>query len=91
MKLTDKQIFIGGLLLKYEKGATCYQIIEDYKKELQEKGISIDKINSVNATLASLATKELATKSKVAYKDKMLTNYQATDLLKKTLSQKESK
>lgn len=91
MKLTDKQIFIGGLLLKYEKGATCYQIIEDYKKELQEKGISIDKINSVNATLASLATKELATKNKVAYKDKMLTNYKATDLLKKTLSQKESK
>lgn len=91
MKLTDKQIFIGGLLLKYEKGATCYQIIEDYKKELQKKGISIDKINSVNATLASLATKELATKNKVAYKDKMLTNYKATDLLKKTLSQKESK
>ncbi len=79
--MTQKQIFVGKLLITYEKGATCYQIIKDYAKELKDNGISIDKINSVNATLASLASKELATKTKVAYNDKMVTNYQATQSL----------
>ena len=79
--MTQKQIFVGKLLITYEKGATCYQLIKDYAKELKEQGISIDKINSVNATLASLASKELATKTKVAYNDKMVTNYQATQSL----------
>lgn len=81
IKMTQKQMFVGGLLIHYEKGATCYQLIKDYAKELKEQGISIDKINSVNATLASLASKELATKTKVAYNDKMVTNYQATQSL----------
>lgn len=81
IKMTQKQIFVGKLLITYEKGATCYQLIKDYAKELKDNGISIDKINSVNATLASLASKELATKTKVAYNDKMVTNYQATQML----------
>ena len=81
VKMTQKQIFVGKLLITYEKGATCYQLIKDYSKELKDNGISIDKINSVNATLASLASKELATKTKVAYNDKMVTNYQATQSL----------
>lgn len=81
IKMTQKQMFVGGLLIRYEKGATCYQLIKDYAKELKGQGISIDKINSVNATLASLASKELATKTKVAYNDKMVTNYQATQSL----------
>ena len=81
IKMTQKQMFVGGLLIRYEKGTTCYQLIKDYAKELKEQGISIDKINSVNATLASLASKELATKTKVAYNDKMVTNYQATQSL----------
>ena len=75
MKLTEKQLFIKDLLSRYEKGATCYDIIKDYANELKEKGISTDKINSVNATLASLATKDLVIKSKVAYNDKMITLY----------------
>ena len=79
--MTQKQIFVGKLLITYEKGATCYQLIKDYAKELKDNGMSIDKINSVNATLASLASKELATKTKVAYNDKMVTNYQATQSL----------
>lgn len=79
--LTQKQIFIGKLLLTYENGATCYQIIKDYAKDLKDNGFSIDKINSVNATLASIASKELATKTKVAYNDKMVTNYKATQSL----------
>lgn len=75
MKLTEKQLFIKDLLSHYEKGATCYDIIKDYANELKEKGISTEKINSVNATLASLATKDLVIKSKVAYNDKMITLY----------------
>lgn len=81
IKMTQKQIFIGGLLIRYENGATCYQLIKDYAEDLKKQGISIDKINSVNATLASLASKELATKTKVAYNDKMVTNYKATQSL----------
>ena len=45
------------------------------RRKLNEKGIDTKKINSVNATLASLATKELVTKSKIAYNDKMVTLY----------------
>ena len=75
MKLTGKQLFIKDLLSHYKKGATCYDIIKDHSKELIEKGIDTKKINSVNATLASLATKELVTKRKVAYNDKMVTLY----------------
>lgn len=81
IKLTQKQIFVGGLLATYEKGATCYDLIKDYSEDLKKQGISIDKINSVNATLASIASKELATKTKVARNDKMVTNYQATQML----------
>ena len=62
MKLTEKQLFIKDLLSHYEKGATCYDIIKDYSKELKEKGISTERINSVNATLASLVTKGLVDK-----------------------------
>ena len=81
IKLTQKQIFVGGLLATYEKGATCYDRIKDYSEDLKKQGISIDKINSVNATLASIASKELATKTKVARNDKMVTNYKATQML----------
>ena len=88
IKLTQKQIFVGGLLATYEKGATCYDLIKDYSEDLKKQGISIDKINSVNATLASIASKQLATKTKVARNDKMVTNYKATqsliDLLKES-------
>ena len=81
IKLTQKQIFVGGLLATYEKGATCYDLIKDYSEDLKKQGISIDKINSVNATLASIASKELATKTKVSRNDKMVTNYKATQML----------
>jgi Fe2+ or Zn2+ uptake regulation protein len=75
MKLTEKQLFIKDLLSHYEKGATCYDIIKDYSKELTEKGIDTKKINSVNATLASLATKGLVSKVKTPYNDKLVTLY----------------
>ena len=89
LKMTQKQLFVGKLLATYENGATCYDLIKDYGKELNEQGISTEKINSVNATLASIASKELATKSKIAKNDKMVTNYKASqDLI--DLMQKES-
>lgn len=82
MKLTEKQLFIGALLVLYfeesKKGMTCYQVIEKFKKELDNQKIDTSKINSVNATLASLATKELVTKTKVASNDKMVTCYTLT-------------
>lgn len=94
MKLTTKQIFVGGLLIDFynkndKKGCTCYQIIKDYEKELKTQSIDTQKINSVNATLASLATKELVVKSKVAYNDKMLTCYTPTEKGLQVLVKKE--
>ena len=62
MKMTQKQILLGEILATYEEGATCYQIIEENATTLKENSINIDKINSVNATLASLVTKGLADK-----------------------------
>ena len=78
VKLTEKQVFIKELLANYEKGATCYQVISDNKEALEKKGIDTKKINSVNATLASLASKGLVSKSKIAYNDKMATLYSIT-------------
>lgn len=78
-KLTTKQLFIGGLLVKSynetEKGLNVYEFIKTYEKDLKSQNIDTQKINSVNATLASLASKELVTKTKVAYNDKMVTLY----------------
>lgn len=90
MKMTQKQLFIGGLLLNHkENGINVYEFIKTYKKELEEQKIDTTKINSVNATLASLASKELATKKKMAYNDKMVTTYTPTDLLDKIINKKE--
>lgn len=92
MKMTQKQVLIGGLLLNHkEKGLNVYEFIKTYKKELEKQNIDTQKINSVNATLASLASKELVVKTKVAYNDKMVTNYKPTDLLDKVINTKENK
>jgi hypothetical protein len=83
-KLTEKQLFIGGLLVKYqnkELGVNVYELIKDNTKELQKANIDTTKINSANATLASLAMKGLATKQKSAYNEKMVTYYKATNEL----------
>lgn len=78
-ELTTKGLFIGGLLVKFYnengKGLNTYEFIENYENELKSKNIDIAKINSVNATLAYLASKGFVTKSKVAYNDKMVTLY----------------
>ena len=85
IKMTEKQNFIGKALVEYyknnNKGLNVYEFINIYKKDLQEKNIDTQKINSVNATLASLASKELTTKTKIAYNDKMVTCYTPTELL----------
>ena len=92
MKMTQKQIFIGGLLLNHkEKGITVYEFIKTYKKDLEKHNIDTNKINSVNATLASLSSKELASKKKIAYNDKMATNYKPLELLDKVINKEENK
>lgn len=73
--LTLKSKTIFGYLKTFETGATCYELIEKFAKELTEKGYNIAKINSVNAILASLATKGLVEKSKVVYNGKLVTKY----------------
>lgn len=75
MKLTTKQLLIANLLKGYKDGVTCYQLIEDNKDTLTKNNIDVVKINSVNATLASLATKQLVSKKRIAYKEKIATRY----------------
>ena len=36
MKLTEKQLFIGGLLVNHLEGLVVYEFIETYKNELIE-------------------------------------------------------
>lgn len=86
IKLTDKQRGVAKLLITYEKGVNVYELLKDHKQALEKLGVNTLKINSANATLASLATKELVNKEKVAYNEKIITKYTATkkliDLLK---------
>lgn len=91
MKLTEKQLFIGGLLVNHLEGLVVYEFIETYKNELIEKGIDTQKINSVNATLASLAseTKQLVKKDKKEYNEKFLTLYKPTQKLIDIINNKE--
>jgi len=91
MKLTEKQLFIGGLLVNHLEGLVVYEFIETYKNELIEKGIDTQKINSVNATLASLAseTKQLVEKGKKEYNEKLLTLYKPTQKLIDIINSKE--
>lgn len=92
IKLTDKQKFIGKLLLNHkEKGITVYEFMKTYKKDLEKHNIDINKINSTNSTLASLATKGLVSKTKIAYGDKMATNYKPLELLDKVINKEENK
>ena len=67
MKLTEKQTGILNILKEEFKGSA---FAEDVVKKTE--GLTIQ---SVRATLSSLATKELVSKSKEAYGDKMLTKY----------------
>lgn len=77
-ELTTKQLFIGSLLVDYykknEKGCNIYIFINTYKNELQEKGIDISKVNSANATLASLGAKDYVDKKGSETYDKDLDN-----------------
>lgn len=68
-KLTDKQEMILNILKdEFEGSAFAEDVLE------KTEGLSIQ---SVRATLSSLATKGLATKTKEARGDKMLTKYTA--------------
>lgn len=79
--LTEKQQLIGKILIKYNTSINVYQFISENKQELQQHNISTEKINSVNATLASIVSKDFATKEKKAYNDKVVTYYKANDNL----------
>lgn len=80
-ELTKKLELIGGLLVKCDKSITCYEFIDKFKKELIDNQISIDKINSVNASLSALALKGYATKNKGLYNEKIATYYLASTSL----------
>ena len=81
VKLTANQEAILKILKEnFAEGAFAADVLEKVEGKT---------INAVNATLASLASKELVVKTKVAYNDKMVTNYKPTDLLDQVINTKE--
>lgn len=78
-KMTQKQIFALGLVALEEKGINAYVAIEKYATQLKNNNIDTQKINSINATFASLASKGLVGKEKRVYNDKLVTFYTITE------------
>lgn len=78
-KMTQKQIFALGLVALEEKGINAYVAIEKFATQLKNNNIDTQKINSINATFASLASKGLVNKEKRVYKDKLVTYYVITE------------
>jgi Fe2+ or Zn2+ uptake regulation protein len=70
-KLTDKQEMILNILKDECEGSACAEDVLE-----KTEGLSIQ---SVRATLSSLATKGLATKTKEVRGDKILTKYTAVN------------
>ena len=70
----------GLILLGIVNKPICSQELLDTKKDLlKEQGFDTEKVNSINATLASLVSKDLVLKEKKLYKDKLLTFYSLTE------------
>lgn len=91
MKMTQKQLFALGLVAQEEKGINAYVAIEKYATQLKNNNIDTQKINSINATFASLASKGLVEKDKRVYKDKLVTYYVITEKGLANLNKEEEK
>ena len=72
---TAKGLFILNLLSIYEKGTHAKGLIQDNVEELKTQKIDTTRINSVNATLAYLATKGWTSKERKLIGEKVLTSY----------------
>lgn len=91
MKMTQKQLFALGLVALEEKGINAYVAIEKYATQLKNNSIDTQKINSINATFASLASKGLVEKDKRVYNDKLVTFYTITEKGLANLNKEEEK
>lgn len=91
MKMTQKQLFALGLVALEEKGINAYVAIERYATQLKNNNIDTQKINSINATFASLASKGLVEKDKRVYNDKLVTFYTITEKGLANLNKEEEK
>lgn len=91
MKMTQKQLFALGLVAQEEKGINAYVAIEKYATQLKNNNIDTQKINSINATFASLASKGLVEKDKRVYNDKLVTFYTITEKGLANLNKEEEK
>lgn len=78
-KMTQKQFFALGLVALEDNGINAYVAIEKYATQLKNNNIDTQKINSINATFASLASKGLVEKDKRVYNDRLVTFYTITE------------
>ena len=86
MKLTQKTSCIVDLLSRENDFITVYELIAKYPEELKKSGITIDKINSANASLSSVTLKDIVQKSKKQYNDKLVTSYKLVDNYKELVN-----
>lgn len=87
IKITQKQKDIAKILINYKDFINSYEFIKDNKQALEKLNINTQRINSVNATLSSLALKGLVDKDKRIYKDRIIVHYKANTLLKDLLKE----
>lgn len=89
--ITDNQERGLKVLRVFNKSICCKDLLDNHKKLVKEQEFDIEKPNALNATLASLVNKELATKEKKQYKDKILTHYAITEKGLALISEEENK
>lgn len=89
--ITDNQERGLKVLRVFNKSICCQDLLDNHKQLVKEQEFDIEKSNALNATLASLVNKELATKEKKQYKDKILTHYAITEKGLALISEEENK
>ena len=73
--LTEKQIKGLEILKIVNKQVCSEELRTQFANLLKERNFDTEKVNSINATLASLVSKGFVDKEPMAYNKKMLTHY----------------
>lgn len=79
LTITEKQMKGLKVLQVVNKQVCCKELITKNKELVKEQGFDTQKVNALNATLASLATKGLVEKEPKQFGDKLLTHYSLTE------------
>ena len=90
LTITEKQRKGLEILQVIGKPICCKELITKHKKLVKEQGFDTERPNGINATLASVVMKELATKEPKQYGDKIFTHYSINEKGLAFLNKKEN-